>query len=328
MKNCPNCGTLITDNENKCYNCGTDLSQTGDKGFNDDGFADNFFAQIGGAVPTAQNNVENTASENASTASIGDAATPGVEGQKSSDSFTSIVNSINTEEPVQQTSSYDLFSNMSTGFDPNKQKTEEVAEIKVQTITAEDVDDEDDPLFHEKEKKKIKVSKSFIFNTCCFVVFIGIMIFVYFQFVNNPKDEILSLGGLTYKLDDKFVLTTEDQGSRLYSYQNNGCDLRVTYGAASSDSYIESWFNTVKETFKDNENYTFQNEELSINDNKWSSLTIMEMPNGNLTAPALRYKYSTIVHRGNFYQVVFVNLNGDETCLEMYNEFSDTLKFE
>ena len=52
------------------------------------------------------------------------------------------------------------------------------------------------------------------------------------------------------------------------------------------------------------------------------------MPNGNLTAPALRYKYSTIVHRGNFYQVVFVNLNGDDKCLEMYNEFADTLKFQ
>ena len=223
MKTCPNCGTLITDNESKCYNCGTDLSQTNEKGFNDDGFADNFFAQIGGAVPAQQTNVESVASENASTASIGDVITPGNDGQKGSDSFTSIVNSINTEEPVQQTNSYDLFSNMSTGFDPNKQKTEEVTEIKVQTITAEDVDDEDDPLFHEKEKKKIKVSKSFIFNTCCCVAFIGILIFVYFQFINNPKDEILNLGGLIYQVDDRFTLTGEDQGSRRYSYQNIMC---------------------------------------------------------------------------------------------------------
>ena len=327
MKSCPNCGTLITDNENVCYNCGTNLNNT-NKGFNDDGFADNFFAQIGGAVPTAQNNVENTASEAASDASIGDASASGVEGQKGSDSFTSIVNSISTDEAPQQTSSYDLFSNMSIGFDPSKQKTEEVSEIKVQTITAEDVDDEDDPLFHEKEKKKIKVSKSFIFNTCCFVVFIGIMIFIYFNWINNPKDEIQSLGGLSYKLDKEFTLTGEDQGSRLYSYKNNGCDLRVTYGAASSDSYIESWFESIKESFKTNENYTFQNEELTINDNKWSSLTVMEMPNGNLTSPTLRYKYSTIVYKRDFYQVRFVNLNSDNECLEMYNEFADTLKFQ
>jgi hypothetical protein len=93
---------------------------------------------------------------------------------------------------------------MSTGYDPNKKK-EEVSQIVVQTITAEDVDDEDDPLFHEKEKKKIKVSKSFIFNTACFVIFIGIMIFVYFQFINNPKEDVLSLGGLSYKISDEFV---------------------------------------------------------------------------------------------------------------------------
>ena len=58
MKNCPRCGTVIIDNKNVCDNCGADLTE-----FNktelitDDGFADNFFAQIGGVVSGEQGNV-------------------------------------------------------------------------------------------------------------------------------------------------------------------------------------------------------------------------------------------------------------------------------
>ena len=51
MKNCPKCGTIITDNNVVCDNCGADLvlfNKT--DGYSDDGFADNFFAQIGGVV--------------------------------------------------------------------------------------------------------------------------------------------------------------------------------------------------------------------------------------------------------------------------------------
>ena len=154
---------------------------------------------------------------------------------------------------------------MTTGSEV-KEKKEEVNEIKVQTITVEDVIDEDDPLFKEKEKKPIKVSKSFIFNTSCFVIFIGVLIFVYFQFVNKPKNEIHNLGGLSYKLDEKFVLTSENEGSRLYSFNNNGCDLRVTYGAASSDSYIESWFESIKDALTS-----------AINDAKDKNIPIFSM---------------------------------------------------
>ena len=54
----------------------------------------------------------------------------------------------------------------------------------------------------------------------------------------------------------------------------------------------------------------------------------MEMPNGNTTTPTLRYRYSTIVFGGDFYQIRFANLNADEQCLSMYNEFADSLRFE
>lgn len=372
MKNCPNCGTLIVDNKKICYYCGTDLSKTDDKIVKDDGFADNFFAQIVGAVPANQDNVENAAIGAVSDVSIEDVSKMGTEGQKSSDSFTSLV-SLASEEPIQEeiinlndfntevqnkTFNLDGFestfvqesfvSNDKNNIDVPMVRAEEIVDIEMPKIEenleqprdSEEVVEQsaikgvvmqpeiveiEKPL---QEKKEIKVNKSFIFNTCCFVIFIFIMIFVYFKFIYNSKNELLSLAGLTYKINEDFTLTGEDQGSRLYSYKNNGCDLRVTYGAASGDDYIDNWFNNIKETFKNNENYSFQNEKLTINENQWSTLTVMEMPNGKLKEPTLRYKYSTIVNMGNFYQIVFVNLNDDEKCLSMYNEFADTLKFQ
>ena len=52
------------------------------------------------------------------------------------------------------------------------------------------------------------------------------------------------------------------------------------------------------------------------------------MPNGNVTSPTLRYKYSSIVHSASFYHIVFVNVNNDQECLTMYNDFTNTLDFE
>ena len=55
MKNCPKCGTVIINNKEICENCGADLTEFNKNAMSfDDGFADNFFAQIGGVVSGEQ----------------------------------------------------------------------------------------------------------------------------------------------------------------------------------------------------------------------------------------------------------------------------------
>jgi uncharacterized protein YwqG len=42
----------------------------------------------------------------------------------------------------------------------------------------------------------------------------------------------------------------------------------------------------------------------------------------------LKYKYASIVYNANFYHIVFVNLDSDDKCNTMFNDFMGTLQFK
>ena len=42
----------------------------------------------------------------------------------------------------------------------------------------------------------------------------------------------------------------------------------------------------------------------------------------------LRYKYVAIVHKGNFYDIVFANDKDDNRCAAMFDKFQQTLRLE
>lgn len=408
MKNCPKCGTVIINNKEICENCGADLTEFNKNAMSfDDGFADNFFAQIGGVVSGEQEtaieepemNVD--ANQLSNKKNIQQQNVFFVDSNKtneSGESFNSILSSyISTDEngvqPEIKTDKNKLFSiekankkeekkpetaqpmmqdenlpPVTMAFDSQIPQAVKVEDVQVAPLayTPNVIKDDDEyvPPLHVTQRQPIiqqpmmqqpvnqqqmvqyqtqqvpvvqpqqvqvvqqkkGINASLIVNLLGIVVFVGALIFVIF-WMKKPSDTHTRLGGLTYNLDSAFALKSDSEGSKYYVYES-GCEIRITYGAANSDSFLDSYFNGIRENFKNEENYNFQNDTVKINNNSWSSLSVMEMPNGNVTAPTLRYKYSSIVHNASFYHIVFVNVNNDQECLTMYNDFTNTLDFE
>ena len=405
MKNCPRCGTVIIGNKSICENCGADLTEINKNMMNsDDGFADNFFAQIGGVVSGEQGNAieENEINVNNNELSnkknIQQQNVFFVDSNKTNEngeSFNSILSSyISTDEtgakPEIKPDKGKLFGfekvdkkeekkpetaqpmmqdenlpEVTMAFDAQIPKRVEVEPVKIEPIpyTPPVIKDDDEyvPPLHVTQRQPIiqqpmmqqpvsqqqmaqyqtqqipvqqvqmvpqkkGINASLIVNILGIVVFLCALGFVIFK-MKSPGDTHTRLGGLNYNLDTAFALKSDSEGSKYYVYES-GCEIRITYGAANSDSFLDSYFNGIRENFKNEENFNFQNDTVKINNNSWSSLSVMEMPNGNVTSPTLRYKYSSIVHNANFYHIVFVNVNNDQQCLTMYNDFTNTLDFE
>lgn len=182
-----------------------------------------------------------------------------------------------------------------------------------------------------KESKTINISKSMIFNSLCVILFVCMLVFVYFKFLKEAPDNSLSIGGLKYTISDEFQLSSNDNNSRFYSY-GDSCNLRIMYGTPdNSDSYIDNYFETQKESFVNNQKYHTVNESMSINDNKWEVMKVVEfVENPSSTSGVTeitKYRYVSIVYNNKYYNTIFVNLNNDSTCSAMYNNFVDSLSF-
>ena len=97
-------------------------------------------------------------------------------------------------------------------------------------------------------QQKKGINASLIVNLLGIVVFVGALIFVIFL-MKKPSDTHTRLGGLTYNLDSAFALKSDSEGSKYYVYES-GCEIRITYGAANSDSFLDSYFNGIRENLK------------------------------------------------------------------------------
>lgn len=342
MAKCHRCGTRVDQNSLQCHMCGASFEGIELEGsYKDDGFADNFFAQIGGVVSNEQNTILNNSDvsvDNAeistNTAILDNTVFVANEETAESENYNSVVNNANLEmndTSNQVSNNVDDEDEMLNEIKHKLDREEAVSDVMIEKITEERRHDHVDD-YVDRAQSNVTVNKSFIFNTACFVIFILILIFAYFTFIKAPVSSNTELGGLSYKIDSEFVLTNENSGSKYYNYNNDNCALRVTYGSATSDGFLSSYFDTVREGFKGSDKYAFQNDEIKVKNNTWSGLSVMEMvesPNspGGYTSK-LKYKYASIVHNANFYHIVFVNLDSNEQCNKMFNDFMNTLEFK
>lgn len=186
--------------------------------------------------------------------------------------------------------------------------------------------------YKDKVSKKFSISPSFIFNSVCFLLFLFLMGYMYFNFIKPKVNETTSFGGLNYKIDSKFILKNDDNYSRYYTYGED-CALRINYGPTGNvDGFIESFFEGVKTEYESKKGYTTMQEEIKIQDNVWSSLSVIQLQE-NTAGPGgysskTKYKYVSIVYKGNFYDIRYVNIQDDGTCSSMYDAFVQTLAFD
>ena len=180
-----------------------------------------------------------------------------------------------------------------------------------------------------KANKKINVSS--IFNFLCVIFFIGAMVFVYFNYLRPEDNKDVNLGGLIYTVDEDFKLSNNDGATKYYTY-GESCGLRVTYGATNdTDGFVDNYFNKIKTQFESDMNSFTEKSTLKINGNTWSELSVVYLEDGasaELKENIIKYRYVSIVYKGNFYHTVFVNPNNDKKCYEMYQDFIQTMKFE
>lgn len=349
MAKCPKCGTRVDETSTQCHMCGTSFEGIELEGtYKDDGFADNFFAQIGGVVSSEPDTILNNIGMNVNNADISNTNAT-VKNGTFTNNDNNIMNSMNNMNNVNNSMNNNVSGEVENNTNNNESNSnddddEMLSEIKHKLDREEIGSDVIIEKIHEERMKEqledfsaikpanVQVSKSFIFNTACFVVFIVMMIFVYFTFIKEPTSNVTELGGLSYQINAEFLLTNENSGSKYYNYNGDNCALRVTYGSANSDGFLSSYFDTVREGFRGNDKFTFQSEEIKINNNIWTGLSVMEI-NENASVSGgyeslLKYKYASIVHNASFYHIVFVNLDSDDTCNIMFNDFMATLEFK
>ena len=356
MKKCPQCGTILEESKKKCYMCGAELRK---KSFVD--FGDTFDEQIGATVSNSQDNVfnnvgnvmsgaEGAISNNSSQVTFSNSmnsAEPIQEQIASSlpskyDNRTAIEKIFSTDarykQDIKNFNNYnqDAFSNNpqcldSTPMVPlpptpppeliNDNKKKEKPSINWGDNLKKSYDDDSDI----SNKKKFNINM--IFNLLSVIIFFITMIFLYFKFIApNNKPSIENFGGLTYKIDSDFILESEAGGIRYYTY-GSSCALKVSYGpTVETQGFIDSYFEQVKESFSNSKTSLT---EMNINGNNWTEIRVFDFEKNaaasNGYAEILRYKYVAIVHKGNFYDIVFANDSDDNRCSAMFDKFQQSL---
>ena len=193
--------------------------------------------------------------------------------------------------------------------------------------------DEGFSFFKNKSSQKFNINASFIFNTICFVLFASALIVMYFRFRNDPeKSGYVSMGGLNYKIDDDFKLKTNDTFSKYYTHGDN-CVVRISYGeTTNADSFVDNYFDDVQSDYSAEDGYITQKNEMKINDNTWTEITVAELVDNPAStggyAVSAKYRFVTMVYKGNFYEIRYVNLDGNNDCSAMYDDLLDSLEFD
>lgn len=351
MQKCPKCGTILDDSKKQCYMCGTMLKEDNT----------NSFAEALGLIETPQSKTENK----------NESKTANPQTTVSNNTinfFSDEINKLNSIEvkEVEQELAHKKNTKENTKNVKKEHKKNNNNQIKESTPTPQpspspsttnntffgqnnnDSYQETVRMAPKKEKKddyinsyknikldrpersKVKIKFSHIFNIICVIAFVVVVILAAKHFF-QPKDAKNNLGGLIFKVDERFELSSSDGSNRYYKYQDN-CSIRLMYGSSSGgNDFIDDYLESQKAEFEKQENNQTLIEELSINGNSWKSLSIVNLvpiDDSDEYDHFIKYKYVSIFHNGNFYHTVFVNANNDQTCKEMYDEFTSTLTFE
>lgn len=337
MQKCPKCGTILDDSKKQCYMCGTMLKEDNSSSF----------AEALGLIEAPQKNATNKNESKPAPA-------PNEFSDSNINFFSEELNRLNSIEIKNLEIDSSKIKNAQTkqkeqNKEPkketkknnNKKKKEPTVQNNIPkngTFFSQDNSsysgNQPAPKNEKKQtqfnKPKLKIKANQVFNFACVIVFVIVVIVAAKHFF-QPKETKNNLGGLIFKVDKRFELSSSDGSNRYYKYQDN-CSIRLMYGASSGgDDFIDNYLESQKAEFEKQENTSTMTEELLINGNSWKALSIVNFVPQNDSDeydPFLKYKYVSIFHNGNFYHTVFVNADNDITCREMYDEFTSTLTFE
>lgn len=354
MKKCPQCGTILEETKKKCYMCGAELQKTlfGD-------FGDTFDEQIGATVTNGQNNVfnnignvmdgaEGTISNNSNQVTFANAMNSAEQVQENVapnlpakyDNRTAIEKIFSTDARYKKDalefngSSNDDFSNNPQCFEstpmvplPPQTQPEDTGKKKPSINWGNNLKNS---YSSDEDGNKKKFNFNLVFNILSIVVFFVTMIFLYFKFL-APKDEIKveEFGGLSYQVDADFILESEAGMVRYYTY-GSACALKVSYGpTVETQGFLDNYFEQVKNT---NTNSQVTTTDMKINGNTWTEIRVFDFEQNaasqNGYAEILKYKYVAIVHKGNFYDIVFANDKDDNRCAAMFDKFQNSLSLK
>lgn len=186
--------------------------------------------------------------------------------------------------------------------------------------------------YKDKTGKKFSINISFVVNTVCFILFLCGLGYIYFTYIKPEKEKNVNFGGLNYTIGDDFLLKTEDTYSKYYTMGDN-CSIRISYGYTNDvSSYVDDYFEQIKEDFSEEKGYTSITEDMRINNNMWNSLSIMQLEQNAAGtggyAPNILFKYISIVYKGSFYNITYSNTRGDNTCSSEFDQLVETLAFD
>jgi len=158
------------------------------------------------------------------------------------------------------------------------------------------------------------------------------MTYVFFNYVKKPDKANDTFGGLSYVINGKFDLKSNESNTRYYT-SGDKCAIRINYGIANNpDSFIESYFEGIKASYEGQDGYTTSTEKMQINGNLWNELSIIEIREKKDSsagyAPLTKFRHISIVYNANFYDIVYTNLDDDSECTSMYKDFINSLKFD
>jgi hypothetical protein len=172
----------------------------------------------------------------------------------------------------------------------------------------------------------LKFNGQMFFNLIAIIAFIGVLYFVW-NFVINKKADT-SLSGLVYDMNSDFKLKSKDAYSRYYVY-NDSCTIKIN---TSNNTSVDNYIQNIKDTYGNDPDAMVMFEELKINGKMWSSLGIFYYKkDGNEIggkAPLAKYRYTSILNKGDFFAIIFVNTYEDSDCQDKYDDFIKTLNFK
>ena len=187
------------------------------------------------------------------------------------------------------------------------------------------------------KNKKIKggnfnLSLSFVFNLVCFILFVSAIIFVYFKLLIPNKYENAKFGGLIYNISKDFNLKSNGKYNRYYT-MGDDCAISINYGeTANVDTYVDDYFAQIKSEYDNKEGFTTQMQELRIKDNLWYELNVIEFQENPASSTGYstltKYRFVSMVYKGTYYDIRYVNIQNDSTCSASYDSFINTLSIE
>ena len=357
MKKCPQCGTILEETKKKCYMCGAELEK---RSFALD-FGDTFDEQIGATVTNGQNNAfnnvgnvmdgaEGTISNNANQVTFANSMNAVEEVQESVanmpskyDNRTAIEKIFSTDARYRQ-DALEFNGNTQDDFSNNPQCFESAPMVPLPPTNNQEEEDNNkkkkpainwgsnlkNSYSEEEHSGGKKITFATIFNIFSVIVFLVCVIFLYFKFVaKDEKPAIEQFGGLSYEISPDFVLESEAGRARYYTY-GSACALKISYGpTVETTGFLDSYFEQVKEANKNSQTTVT---EMGINGNSWTEIRVFNFEQNaasqNGYAEVLRYQYVAIIHRGNFYDIVFANDNNDGRCKSMFDQFMNSVRLD